>query len=328
MPVRSQLRGKVREALEYVIISAYFYFWSYKTEVRNGLKYGALSAVSLSTMTLAIEVVSEAYGSHGVAEALAAGLASTWLGISWGGFVLGLFVAAVIFLIWHNIDEARQPGYEYVFVRRLCDYLEGRGGRAPTRESLELFHSVFKRLRIAHVSLHLPNENELKIARDHVFPEEEDDDFFVSLAPGNGVAGRVYQDMRPRYVPRLFIPLRQERLWNWFRVGLFFPHAVSFVFRSPSGVDQKRGIELGDELVDFHVFKKNARNPTFVSVLSVPIKCVRDNKCLGVLNFDFQSADPLDKAQIAMAIVLGLLLGDEMAGRGGAVDEPEPARAS
>jgi len=65
--------------------------------------------------------------------------------------------------------------------------------------------------------------------------------------------------------------------------------------------------------MEFEAFKGTRDNIGKIrSILSVPAKAVSDGNCYGVLNFDFTRPDPLDKTDIAMAVVFGLLLGEEL----------------
>lgn len=189
-PLRGQLWQMLGRALEYAVVWGYFYAWSYKTEVRKALKVSALGAIAVPTALLAAEVAAETLGAHEIAAALIALSSSTT-----GKALFYAFIASVLFLLWHHVEEARKPGYEYVFVQRLCDFLEGRGdvhNPGPTvAQSLELFHSVFSKAGIAHASLHLWTGKDLSIDKAHVFPAEADPSFFVTLGPGEGVAGRV-----------------------------------------------------------------------------------------------------------------------------------------
>lgn len=69
---------------------------------------------------------------------------------------------------------------------------------------------------------------------------------------------------------------------------------------------------MANESLDFRVVKLAAGKSRFRAFLSVPVKSVGGDKCFGVLNFDFTRPDPFDKTDIAMAVVFGLLLGEEL----------------
>jgi hypothetical protein len=294
---------------EFAIAYLYFYAWSFKTDIRDWLKVTSLAVLSFSTLALLLEVGAEIIGSDWLVAAIETLVPHgifRWL-------FLTLFVLAVIFLVWHHFHEARKPGYEYVFVKRLCTFLEGVEGAegvtgAPSlHQSLEIFHGVLKRAGMAHISVHMPAGELLAIPPDGVFPSVSDSGFFVTLEPGVGVAGMVYEDCQPRYVPRVFLPFRVGT-WSWVP-NIWFPHAVRFRFRQSPQAGW--GVELGDEEVDFFGVQKpdSGGRPLFNSFLSVPIKSARSANCIGVLNLDFNRIDPLDKADIAMAAVMGLLLG-------------------
>ena len=313
---KSQFRRNIFKELlillESIFVNFYFAYWSYKTLARTIFKYGSLAVVSLSTTLLTAEVLAESFGSKRVqqfVEYLSHNPIVRWVSI-------GVFVLAVGYLAVHHYKEAKKPNYEYTFVKRLCDFLEGsRGNRnepARIKGALEIFHSVFRRAGVTHVSIHRLNGNILEINPDDVFPPETNASFFVPLATGEGVAGLVYEDLKPRYVPRVFIPDMRKR-WPQ-RMRLFFPHAVKMAFEEEAIVGQFfKPLEIVDSDLDRKVFKLREKSIPFRSFLSVPLKCSGEHSCFGILNFDFIRADPLDKADIAMAVIFGRLLGDEMA---------------
>lgn len=311
-PIRAQALNNLAIALRYAIVSIYFYVWSYKTEIRQWLKVSSLGILSVFMLGLFLEVAAESIGPQKIHEAF-----SSLGGYLHGTFAFVIFAIAVAYLLWHHIREAKKPGYEYTFVKSLCDFMEGRrpGRESSSRpsiiEALKLFHAVFERAGVAHVSIHTPEGEFLKIDPAHVFPPESDAAFFVPLERGEGVAGAVYADMKPRYVPQLYFPFgTRKQLLN-----MFFPHAVKFTFRQVDIPGRTlRSLELGDELVDANIFKPpTGREFPFYSFLSVPLRSVRQDGSVGVLNFDFSRPDPLDKADIAMAVIFGIVLGAEIA---------------
>jgi hypothetical protein len=262
---------------------------------------------------LFLEVAAEFVGSQKIYEAIL----SLARHLPHGTLAFVIFSMAVTFMLWHHAREAKKPAYEYTFVKSLLDFMEGRrpgrkGGKKPSiLDALNLFHSVFGRAGVTHASIYTPEGELLKIDPAHVFPHETDSAFFVPLKRGEGVAGRVFNDMQPRYAPKLLFPFgTRKRLLN-----LFFPHAVKFTFRQLSVPGETlKSLELGDELLDFDIFKlpPAGRTLPFCSFLSVPLKSAKQDRCVGVLNFDFSKPDPLDKADIAMAVIFGILLGAEM----------------
>jgi hypothetical protein len=240
-PIRKQIRGLVPALLEYAIVAAYFYLWSYKTEIRTALKVGSLGLLSVSAVLLYVEIIIERFGAEGVSSFLATFEHPT------GNVLLIASGSALVFLLWHHFDEGRKPGYEYVFVQRLCDVLEGHSHkRGELSNTLEKIHSVFERSGVSHVSVYLANGDALVIAKDHVYPPEADDSYYVPLRRGEGVAGLVMEDGRARYVPRLYFPFRSQARWI---PNLFFPHSVSFEFRRRDEKPQR--LELGQERLDF-----------------------------------------------------------------------------
>jgi hypothetical protein len=244
-----------------------------------------------------------------------------------------VFIAA-LFLFWHHQHETRKPEYEYKFVKRLYELIErSRHTGTPVQpdELLTILRSAFARTGIRRVSVHLPDREEtlLSIKPEHVVPPEEDPRYFIKLPlkrgadgklSGEGVAGAVYVDNIPRYMPRLSFP-------NWER-GISFRHCVRVAYRK----DRKKGRvrRVWDAIVTRLGRKPKELEPDFVndgfnlrafkesekgtrlynSALSVPLKSVTSGRCVGVLNFDFESTSTLDKSDIAMAVVFGLLCGD------------------
>src|SRR5262245_32439075 len=108
--------------LKSVLVNIYFTYWSYKVLVRDVLKYGSLSIASLSTIILAIDVLAESFGSKRIQEVINS-LSKSWI-VGW--ISLSLFVLSVAYLCFHHWEEAKKPNYEYTFVKRLHDFMEGR----------------------------------------------------------------------------------------------------------------------------------------------------------------------------------------------------------
>jgi hypothetical protein len=304
------------KAKYYVILGGFFSLWSYKSEIRDKyLPRAGYLAVSVPPILLILNMLAEFYEHSWLPKYVSPLLHnprfSRWL--------VAVALGAVAYLLWHHWNEVWKPKYESTFVLRLYELLEGRRFRSasaePIKGALQLFHSVFDRAGIKHVALHLPESGVLKIRQDHVFPYESDPRFFVELILGQGVAGAVYGDSKPRYVPRIHLPFRKIRPWI---PTLYFPHGVRFDFErvdGPEGV-LSRG-ELGDDDIDPKIVAlSDPDRPPFHSFLSVPVRRMTGHDCIGVLSFDFDRTDPLDKVDIAMACVFGLLLAEEIAGGG------------
>ena len=239
-----------------------------------------------------------------------------------------VYIAAVAFLVAHNLHEALQPGYDYVFARRLCEYVEtclrtpGKSREERLTHALELFHSVFTRAGIVHVSIHTPEAEKSKsliILKEHVYPPipaEQQSCYLVRLMEEEGVGGKVFSDLMVRYVPRVFfpfgrmvtLPLGRRRV----ALSMDFPHAVKFNYKTDGAAGSTiSGFEITEEAPDPYAFKIPAEKVAlFRSCLSVPIKDIAVDRCVGVLNYDFTRTDPLNKADITMAAVFGLLLSE------------------
>jgi hypothetical protein len=316
------------KAIRFALISAYFFWWSYKTERRHKAKVASLGILSISTLLLGGELLVEAAGAEriaGMVEQLGAlGPAAEWVIAlrNWMPLhyvLFALILIAVGSLIFHHMHEAWKPGYEYLFVKRLSDVLLSNSPKEKRiTEALAIFHSAFERAGIKHVSVYTKDsaKNELCIATGHVHPLPKDlASYAVPLPLGTGVAGSVFAGEKdegdgiirhlPRYVPRL----------SWFFGRVPFPHAVKFAFvvEADEAGSAVKHLELGNEDIEPDVFFSPSGSPKllFKSLLSVPMLST-DLQCVGVLNFDFDSLDPLEKSDIAMAVVFGLVLGREI----------------
>jgi hypothetical protein len=171
-----------------------------------------------------------------------------------------------------------------------------------------LFHDVFDRHSVCHVSLWQTSGDALEIASDHVYPPETDPSYFPKLPINDGVAGLVFTDSQPRYVPRLFAPINGKRQIPF--VSSFFGHAMKFEIRQSDG----GRLEVVNPKMDLNAFKSGAPNErfTFKSFVSVPVVPVGAKNPIGVLNFDFDATDPLSTVDVKTAVFLALLLGDEL----------------
>jgi hypothetical protein len=321
---RGKLWEEVYRILRRILVVTYLGYWSFKSDLRHKyLKRGAFVFVSVPTVFLAFEVLGEIFRPklvHAIALHMSALVKSHPV---LAGLAISPFIGAVAFLIWHNFHEAMSPGYEYIFARRLCEYIAtclktaDRSREARLHHALVLFHSVFRRTRIAHVSIHSPDKGVLVIRREHVFPSEDDPKYFVKLLKGEGVGGKVFEDSNVRYVPRVYFPFARKVEVQIGRkkpvpLSISFPHGIRFDYKTDatngSGI---MGLEFIEEEPEVNVFKPSDSDAIpFRAFLSVPIKESDKKECKAVLNFDFHKADPLNKSDITMAAVFGLLLFD------------------
>jgi hypothetical protein len=320
-----------------VVVAGYFYLWSYKYQIRNSLRYTTLAAVSASTLILMYEIFLELVGHKRLllfitrlsgpssVAAIERFRSSRFLAlfplpdsphlvkISW----VVLLAASVAYLTWHNVEEARKPGYEYHFARAInsflldCRIAHANQKPLPVSETLKFCHFIFVRPGIQHVCLHLAVDNILSIQSKHIYPPDEK--FCVQqLQPGEGVAGEVYSDpkLHLQYVPRLFFPFNRRY------AGWLFPHAVKFQFNQQSVPGTRLKLwQVGNEEINPDVFKRGKEPIPYCSFLSVPLFSVSDKSLLGVLSLDFSKTNALDRAGIAMALVFALLLAGEIRSR-------------
>lgn len=321
----------LREAYYRGIIAQYFRYWSYKSQIRHLLRYGALTVVSSATGFLVLEMIFELLGHDRLTHSLDRIVNSPRVlqfveRYHWLPSGAHLKIAAIVFLAlsglylaWHNLEEARKPSYEYLFAQSIYSFLlDLRAAHQnkkpiPIAEALEGCHYVFKRSGIRYVALHLADSGMLGIRPEHVWPRSESASV-VRLAPGEGVAGQVYEDqqLHVQYVPRLFFPINR-RYGGW-----LFPHTVKFQF-TQSPVPDTSNLKLwqiGNEEINPDAFKQMEKAIHYRSFLSVPVYSVTTQDLFGVLSLDFSRTDALDKGGIAMALGFALILGGEIATKG------------
>lgn len=305
---RSEIGSAVRRAIVFLFVQIYFWLWSWKKDKAKYFKYSALAVLSLSTISLALEVGLEMAGTGRLTQWIGQALRQSVRYKIPASVVLGLFLAAVIYMVVDHYREARKPDYEFNFAMRLCECIESQrilntqDPQQHVKRALELTYSVFRSAGAKHATLHTPEGGDLVIRQENVFPAETHPDYFVKLKPGEGVAGHVYSDQRVRYMPRV-------RLFWW-----DFPHAVNFDY---SQVPEPRTGELRYEFVerrpDYFLFQPNPQSSRrFEAFLSVPVRLPRNEACAGVLSIDFDRKDPIDKADIVMAAVFGIVLADKL----------------
>lgn len=302
--------------LKYLPVAAYFWSWSYKTSIRHKLKKTALGIISVSSILLILEVIMEWKGGkklHDWIVALDFTGSMSWIGpasfVHPHNILRALFIAAVVYLVWHHYSESKKPGYEYSFVKQVNQFMRKRlncnSEEVLVPFALPLFLKIFQQSKAVRCSIFKLEGDILVIPDSYVYPKIMDDSYKLHLGVGEGVAGLVFKESIPLYVPRLYFPFAKR--WRW-TPSLFFPHAVGFDAHEENGV-----LEMVNDSLKTKAFKKMDGIPPFHSIVSVPVKSSTGNGCYGVLSFDFAKNDPLDKSEVAMASVLGLLLGDEIA---------------
>src|ERR1041385_8133715 len=113
--IARDLSTQLRDAVESIGARLYFLYWSWKGEIRYYLKFSSIAVLIAAGIIPLAELVFHLAGEHWITQALAeTAQKPVWL---------GLFVAALIFLVWHNRGELKKPEYEYRFVRRLTEIL-------------------------------------------------------------------------------------------------------------------------------------------------------------------------------------------------------------
>jgi hypothetical protein len=285
-------RDHFGKAVHFGIPVLYFFMWNKKKDTQSLIRPVALCVLSFSALVYGLELAAELLGREVLATNLEKFTSKTPI------MIVAVFVA-VVFLVWHAYEEARKPDYESLFVRGMHSLTELKQSRDKDslKKALELFHSMFVRTGVAHVSVYTKNIGEPSISRTYVYPDEHEPPYFESLSidPPQGVAGNAFADLKTRYVPQL-------RLF-----GSPFPHAVAMAHSGQNGT--------GSWEQELHVdqVKMPKGHVPYLSFLSIPLRLRGADKCVGVLSFDFKKKDPLDRDEIAKAIVLGHLVADLVA---------------
>lgn len=298
-----QLLDLLAEIVRFSPVFIYFFlYWRPKEFLRTWLRVGALGFLSLSLVMLWLDVAAEITQLRFLRFLVPTSQSFRWL-------VLALFTCSVLSLLWHHHQERKQRYAEFLLAERVCEFMMNRG--SLTRDeclttALRLFHEVFKRFGIKHTSVALPVEEKLCIDFGHVYPSETDASFFDPLSADESVAGLVFTDFQPRYVPRLFFPWNDRKRRP---LCVFFPHAMIFEIRKG---DLGR-VDVVRPKIDLDAFKTtDVGEFAFVSFVTVPLKPLNRKDSIGVLNFDFKRTDPLSRIDVKMAVLLGMILADEL----------------
>lgn len=289
----------------YSFIATYFAVWHQKTKFRERLRKSSIFILILSTFFLGVEVTIEYIGSDRVQEISS----SSSVALPIPHIPIFLFLGAVGFLIYHNFKESKKPEHEYRYVKQFSYFVFSR----PSSEviidevvmtAIKHFYQVFDGIKIDRCSFYTLNGEEVGLQNQYVYPSTDNSNYNYKLRKGEGVGGKVCDDEKARYVPRLFLPMKRSKWSPLF----FFPHAVKL------GVEKRNGsIKFTHAGIDTFAFTPPPDgNLPFKSIISVPVRSITEKKCYGVMNFDFVRYDPLSKPDIAMAMTFGLLLGDEI----------------
>jgi len=300
---RDELVRLLRDLLRISPVFFYFFlYWRPKEFLRTWLRVGALGFLSFSLFALWFETAAELL--H-----LTAFIALVPDTPKWRWSMLVLLTVSVMLLLWHHHQERRQRHTEYLLGERVWEFMATRGVRSRDDTialALRLFYEVFEPYGIGHTSIALLRDDMLQIDNHHVFPKEDSEAFFHPLPLGNSVAGYVFDDLQPRYVPRLFFP------WNDRKQRPFcisFPHAMPFEIRK---TDQGH-LDVVQPKIDMNAFNNSGSGEfAFASFVTVPLKPRDRGRPLGVLNFDFETTDPLNRVDLKIAVLLGLILADEI----------------
>jgi hypothetical protein len=301
-----------------MIAYLYFFWWFLKSYVRFAFKLGAMAVLGLPTVLTLIEALERSakltlqFGPwFKYLDGLADRSPRLYAGIS---------LAAGVYLIVHHVIETRKPAYEYHFVNRYLRFSEKVRGTESTLEVsdlLQLFFHCFEKSKIAHIAVRRMSEDGwLTVDRKEIYPKEEPNPtFFARLPRDKGVAGLVYKDRAVRYVPRLFFPFPRRHAAL---PSIYFPHAVKFDLKLKEEETELVMAKFDRDAfivgIDSHGKEAELKFP-FLSLLSVPL-LDHDKNCVGVLNFDFERTDPLDRDDISMAAAIGRIVADEVSRRG------------
>jgi hypothetical protein len=281
----------------------YYWQWNRKAGFKRALKAFSFGSVVLFSGLLLLEFTGEYFGADWLVHELRS------LPIS-ETTRLAIFLGAALFLVTHYHSELKKPEHEYSFVTKLLTAMSRQRSTTHDMTALEIFHALFEKAGVNHVSVYLPTDDKKKLRIAHAFPEVEDRSYYRELAIGEGVAGRVFQDQIPRYAVRLFWPNRLRH----HKYCIYLPHAQRFMLEEHE--DQQTGrvsFKLVERKVDAHIFETDdPKRLLFSSFLSVPILEPNTGECLGVLNFDFERPAALDAIDVTMASVFGRWFGFEI----------------
>ena len=285
-----------------ITVYIYYLLWGLKASLKGATVILAYGYMFLSALRFSLEGLAEWHGAKWCIEKLQ-GIPATWKWIHIStGWRLSLFAAAAVFVVISSFEEMKKPKYESSFLEGLLDAMSQQRRGAGDWTSLQIFHALFTRRKVAHVSVYRFEKSTNKLHIVGVYPNNPGQSYYQDLDIGQGVAGRVYNDRMPRYVACLFLlPV----LKNWF----YMPHAVRFQL-SEEKRSGRPSLKLRKGRIDADVvWSDDPKKFSFPFFLSVPILSASGAECVGVLNFDFAKPGHLNLVDITMASVLGIWCG-------------------
>jgi hypothetical protein len=292
------------------VLLYYFVYWRARNAMRRWAKRGALGVLSVTLCMFIIEILMKFFGEHALAEAKRAHP-------NLERVLLGLFVLAGLVILYHNTLEARGKHGESALSEglwRLLIATEARSVADLHRAALPVLLSVFKQYKCCAVCFWRCDGDRLMLVQQDWHPGQIPKGATCELPIGEGIAGLVYSDRKPRYVPRLYFPFNRPSMQ---KLSVFFPHALVFEIRSTNGgiVDvEARNLSLNAVLFSGAPTPQEA--PSFVAV---PVAASADGHIHGVLCINFQGTNTLDTISVKLASALGVVLAEKLdtkAGRG------------
>lgn len=306
----SDVLSVIRRALELLPILFYFWgYWQLKDRLRVLLHRGALAFLSLGMLSFIADI------------AVSKGALPTLKYLKWTEepLAMGLVILAGLIILLHSAHEVREKKSEHGLASAIWHLLN----RDECRTEADLFKRSLPHIAKAfdtpvhRVSIWIPSGNRL-VLKDHGLHEPTPVGAAVlkELPLEKGVAGRVFFDGRPRYVPRVCFPFNNRfgRRCSW-----RFLHALVFDLRRggatgngnhpttpPGGL-----VELNGNRVDFNsvVLTERVTIDCLHAFVAVPISAFRKGETpQGVLCIDFAKTDPLRTDQVRSAATFGLLL--------------------
>jgi hypothetical protein len=294
-----------------ILVHVYFnFYWKWKERSRQTYLLGSLASTCMGAAFLGLEFYSAAI-SNGIFTAPA-----TWgKPMVWSLF--GFFMFSSLALIIYNQKERKHAIAENTAIGKIWLLFQNRKKAFEKSELVvfflkEIVSKAFAKQKIIRVWLWVPDGDNLVIEDDSMFPPVDRSEPYVkTLKKGDGVAGSVFMDGMPRYVPRMRLPFNDSLLS---KLSMRFLHSIKFNvnYQGDTGV-----LDLGEAGISrSHVKLLDDSIPSSLkSFLSVPVQLFGKQECIGVLCIDFEKSNPLGKDEIKMATVFGTLLAEEAANR-------------